>query len=311
MGTASTALRCGAASLLAALASSQAGPLVPGFGCDLKNLQPSMDAVEVACCGRDDACNGVPSMCSIPCALVFAPWYAECGVMLGRLLDDDAAGSAQVEAFDALDTQCAGAVDLPVALGMLRHFMEDDHDLLLSDLDGFETYRSFDPQTAQTQNGAMSTELSGCADGWTAGGQGNPCGGGNPGGMDNCCQPGGACGMRCPNTPSGPADPCIVSITPDHSDCPAPPAPPGPPPEAVTVCTQAAGGGCTPRECAAACSAARGCVSFRYQKQEEAYSNGQRISQNCGGMMAQPPPPADDREHPSNPHLPLQGPSPP
>ena len=234
---------------------------------------------------------GVPDTCSVPCALVFTPFYEACGLMMGRLLDDDPAGAAQVEAFDSLDDQCASAVDLGSALGMLRQFLQDDHDLLLPTLDGFETYRHFDPQSAtQSQNGALGSELVGCEQGWTTGDP-SPCGmpPGYPGG-GSCCSPDGRCGMRCPNTPSGPADPCVPSTTPDQSDCPPPP--PSVDVDELTTCTRASGVRCSPRECAAACTAARGCVSFRYNKQEEMYSNGQQASQMCCGQMQ--PPPAND-----------------
>ena len=173
-----------------------------------------LDAVETACCGMDDSCMGVPDTCSVPCALVFTPFYEACGVMMGRLLDDDPAGTAQVDAFDSLDDQCSSAVDLGSALGMLRQFLQDDHDLLLPTLDGFETYRHFDPQSAaRSQSGAASSALVGCEQGWTVGDP-SPCGMPPQGG--SCCSPDGRCGMRCPNTPSGPADPCIPSMTPDQ-----------------------------------------------------------------------------------------------
>ena len=183
---------------LAALGAAQdvPGPLLPSYGCDMKGLQSKLDAVETACCGMDDACIGVPESCSVPCALVFAPFYSQCGVMMGRLLDDDAAGSAEVQAFDALNDQCAGAVDLGSALGMLREFIEDDHDLLLPALDGFETYRHFDPLTVQSQHGAMSTSLTGCVQGWTATGE-PPCGMPPMGPQESCCiSATGQCGQR-------------------------------------------------------------------------------------------------------------------
>ncbi len=282
------------AGLLALAGCAQAqngpGPLLPSFGCDLKDLQPRLDAVETACCGMDDSCMGVPDTCSVPCALVFSPFYSACGLMMGRLLDDDPAGAAQVDAFDSLDDQCANAIDLGSALGMLREFLEDDHDLLLPALDGFETYRHFDPQMVQSQSGVMSSSLTGCLQGWTVGDP-QPCGIPGIGGpQSSCCTETGQCGMRCPDTPSGPGDPCIVSQTPDYSDCPAPP--PTPDVDEVTTCTRSSGVRCTPRECAAACTAARGCVSFRYQKQEEVYSNGQQASQMCCGQMQ--PPPSND-----------------
>lgn len=275
------------ATVVRAQDDSGLGPLIPSFGCGLKDLQQRLDVVEAACCGRDDACNGVPDTCSVPCALVFTPFYSECGLMLGRLLDDDAAGSAEVDAFDALDDECSEAVDLGAALGMLRRFLEDDHDLLLPALDGFETYRHMDPQAVQSQNSAMSAALVGCVQGWTPG---DDQGCGIPPAQSSCCTGTGTCGMRCPGTPSGPGDPCIPSMTVDQSDCPPPP--PNPDLDEVTTCTRASGIRCSPRECAAACTAARGCVSFRYHKQDEIYSNGQQASQMCcGGMQA---PPAND-----------------
>eukprot|EP01046_Picozoa_sp_COSAG06_P065314 COSAG06_NODE_15986_length_1031_cov_0.589056_1_plen_128_part_10 len=72
------------------------GGLISNFGCGgFAEFQARLDTVEVACCGDEDCPTGVPAACSVNCALVFSPFYEACGVLIGRMLDDDAAGTAQ------------------------------------------------------------------------------------------------------------------------------------------------------------------------------------------------------------------------
>ena len=159
--------------------------------------------------------------------------------------------------------------------------------MLVPLLDGYATYRYTDP-----------TQLPGCADGFPrscspgdCGCDPMNCGGMNPGGMGgggNCCDNQGRCGPRCPGTGTGPGpQTCMVDpATSTGPGAPASPCPPPPPPptfDTVTMCTQGESRGryhCTPRDCAAACDSARGCVSFRYNFQQQQMADGQPVQ--CG-----------------------------
>lgn len=245
-------------------ATNAQGGLISNFGCGgFAEFQHRIDSVEQACCGNSDCPAGVPATCSVNCALVFSPFYEACGLLIGRMLDDDAEGTAQIDAFDQLDTQCRSAVDLPSALGIIAALRDDDSDFLMPELDGFETYRHTDPQQLASQGHAIPS----CASGWTD----------SPGYASTCCDNLGRCGQRCP--PQAGQQDCIVSVVGDMSDCPASAAH-----DPITQCTQGSAQRCTPRECAAACINAHGCVSFRYNKQDEVGPNGQRLRDyGCGG----------------------------
>ena len=245
------------------------GGLISNFGCGgFAEFQTRLDSVEHACCGNSDCPAGVPTTCSVNCALVFSPFYEACGLLIGRMLDDDDAGTAQIAAFDQLDSQCHSAVDLPSALGIIATLRDDDSDFLVPELDGFETYRYTDPQQMASQGGQFAVQMASCASGWTE----DSLGLGGP----SCCDNQGQCGPRCPLQPGQPD--CIVSTLGDLSDCPGNTGANDP----VTECTQASPERCTPRQCAAACANARGCVSFRYNKRDEVSSSGQRLQDGCG-----------------------------
>jgi hypothetical protein len=238
------------------------GGLISNFGCGgFAEFQARLDTVEVACCGDEDCPTGVPAACSVNCALVFSPFYEACGVLIGRMLDDDAAGTAQIAAFDQLDGQCRSSVDLSSALAIITALRDDDSDYLVPPLDGFETYRYTDPQQLASRGGQYATQMASCSTGWS----GDP----NVGGGGGFGQPGQQChnaqgqyGIACP-------DGTGCSILGDLSDCPDSST------EVVTECTQAVAQRCTPRQCAAACANAQGCISFRYNKQSEVGPDGQ------------------------------------
>ena len=243
------------------------GGLISNFGCGgFAEFQARLDTVEVACCGDEDCPTGVPAACSVNCALVFSPFYEACGVLIGRMLDDDAAGTAQIAAFDQLDGQCRSSVDLSSALAIITALRDDDSDYLVPPLDGFETYRYTDPQQLASRGGQYATQMASCSTGWS----GDPNGGGfgQPG--QQCHNAQGQYGVTCP-------DGTGCSILGDLSDCPDSSA------EVVTECTQAVAQRCTPRQCAAACANAQGCISFRYNKQSEVGPDGQPTRNACNG----------------------------
>jgi hypothetical protein len=252
-------------------AQGASGGLISNFGCGgFVEFQNRLDSVEQACCGNSDCPAGVPTACSVNCALVFSPFYAACGLLIGRMLDDDDAGTAQIAAFDQLDLQCHSAVDLSSALDIIATLRDDDSDFLVPALDGFETYRDTDPQQMASQGGQFAVRMASCVSGWTD----------DPSYSSSCCDSQGQCGLRCPPQP-GQVD-CIVSVLGDLSDCPGGTGRDDP----VTECTQGRAERCTPRQCAAACTNAHGCVSFRYNKQEEVDSSGQRLQDGCGSQRS-------------------------
>jgi hypothetical protein len=264
-------------SLLLAVRSQD---IIPDFGCDFGGLQAKMDKVELQCCGQDNCPGGVPSHCSVACAIVYTPFYRRCKSLIAHIF----VGSKknEVSHFDKLSRACTHEVDLGEALDIVQQLRSDDSSLLVPGLDGFETYRHMDPQHDAT--GTFDAGL--CADWQGAATPATPAG-------SRCCEKGtgsfggqGICGPRCPGWE---ALECRVNK--GAGTCPKPPVDGAF--QVVTKCTQTPanmiagprGHGsyhiCSPRDCAAACKAAQGCTAFRYNAYAEGYADGTTVREQC------------------------------